>query len=172
MLLVIHKFHQLSFSELVRVYSESLSQDIHDDDRSRAYHEQMREAEQEFYDYLNAVFFRQKNACYVVLEENGRYISALRLEPYMDGFLICALETAPEFRRKGFAEKLMRETVSFLSKTSDGKLYSHIAKNNTASLVLHEKCGFKTIKDYARYLDGSVFHDHVTMLYEYRKTES
>ena len=171
MLLIINKFSQLSFPKLVQVYTESLTQNFICN-RSCSPNEQMREAEQDFYDYLRFVFFRQNHSRYAIWEERGRYVSALRLEAYMDGYLICALETAPEYRRLGFAEKLMTELLRFLSDTSTGKLYSHISNSNAASLELHQKCGFQIIKDYAKFLDGSVYRDHVTMLYEFGKTES
>ena len=167
---MINKFSQLSFSKLVRVHAESLTQNF--SSRGSTSDVQMREAEQEFYNYLKFVFFHQDKACYAVWEESKQYVSALRLEPYCDGYLICALETAPEYRRLGFAEKLVTGLQVFLSNSSAGKLYSHISKRNTASLTLHQNCGFQIIKDYAKYLDGSVYHDHVTMLYEFEKTES
>ena len=167
---MINKFSQLSFSKLVHVYTESLAQNFSSGGRSSDV--QMREAEMEFYEYLKSTFFHQSHAYYAIWEESGQYVSALRLEPYLEGYLICALETAPEYRRLGFAEKLVTELQGFLSNSSAGKLYSHISKRNTASLTLHQNCGFQIIKDYAKYLDGSVYHDHVTMLYEFEKTES
>ena len=102
---------------------------------------------------MNEVFFRTPNAVYAIWEEDGKYISALRLEPYREGLLLEALETAPIYRRQGFAEKLM---LSVLDKFSDTKIYSHVSKRNLPSLRIHEKCGFRRILEYAAYIDGSV----------------
>ena len=93
--------------------------------------------------------------------ENDVYFSALRLEPYEDGLLLEALETAPAHRRKGYAEKLIRAVqAEFLQ-----KIYSHVSKKNTASLAVHQKCGFRQVLDYAKYIDGSVVRSAVTLCY-------
>ena len=122
-------------------------------------------AEEDFREYLSQVFFAAEGAAYFILEEAGRYVSALRLEPYEDGLLLEALETAPEERRKGYAAHLICETVAYLKKSGPVRLYSHVLRGNTASLRTHEKCGFRQISDCARYIDGSVNRRAVTMLY-------
>jgi RimJ/RimL family protein N-acetyltransferase len=81
------------------------------------------------------------------------------LEPYRDGLLLEALETAPECRRKGFAAELVRAAQGYAAGT---KIYSHVNKGNLASLRTHEKCGFHRIADHAVYADGSVMQNHVT----------
>lgn len=73
-------------------------------------------AEEDFREYLSQVFFAAEGAAYFILEEAGRYVSALRLEPYEDGLLLEALETAPEERRKGYAAHLICETAAHLKK--------------------------------------------------------
>ena len=83
----------------------------------------------------------------------GKYICALRLEPYCDGLLLEALETAPAYRRRGYAEKLILAAIAHFA---GKKLYSHVSKRNVPSLCVHEKCGFRRILEYAVYIDGSV----------------
>ena len=100
-------------------------------------------------------------AVYALWVEDGRYRSALRLEPYEDGLLLEALETAPKYRRQGYAEKLMRAVQEAFPQ----KIYSHVSKRNKASLAIHEKCGFRQVLDYARYIDGSVAHNAITLCY-------
>ena len=117
-------------------------------------------AEQDFYQYLKDCFFPTFGAVYAVWMEENEYISALRLEPYKDGFLLEALETAPKHRRKGYAVKLIR---AVLAQMPDQRIYSHVSKRNVPSLAVHEKCGFRKISDSAIYIDGSVNHRACTL---------
>ena len=123
------------------------------------------QAEQDFYQYLREVFFPTAGAVYAVWEENGTYITALRLEPYRDGLLLTALETAPEYRRRGYAQKLIE---AVLEELPGEKLYSHVSKTNAASLRTHISCGFQKILDHAAYLDGSVLRSSCTLCHEPR----
>ena len=55
---------------------------------------------------LPAVFgglFQIPGAQYWIWEEEGRYVSCLRLKPDRDGLLLEALETRPDCRRKDLA---------------------------------------------------------------------
>lgn len=169
MLKVIENIRQLDFAALMSVYEETNILSGKEQYPNLTESEQLREAEQVFYQYLYSVFFRQKGARYVVWVENRNYISAMRVEPYLDGFLLCGLETAPSFRKMGYAKKMI---CAFQESTREQKLYSHISKRNAASIQTHISCNFRIIKDYATHLDGSVFRDSVTMLYDEKKTES
>ncbi len=120
-------------------------------------------AERDFYDYLRNGFFRTDRSVYALWEVNGKYVSALRLEPYRDGLLIEALETAPLERRKGYGFALVQAVVCHIEGT---KLYSHVEKQNKASLALHERCGFEKISDCAVYIDGSVNYRGCTMCFQ------
>ena len=92
----------------------------------------------------------------------GAYQAVLRLEPYADGLLLSGLETAPGSRRRGFAKALIEAVVEKLD--NDGKtiVYSHVDKQNFASLAVHASCGFERTKEYAVYSDGSVLHSSCT----------
>lgn len=171
MLRIAQNMSELSFSELMRVYSESNrynGEELYPDDSNDI---QLRKAEDDFYHYLDSVFFRQEDARYFILEENGKYVAALRLEPYREGYLLCALETFPESRRKGYATLLIKLLQDYLSKQRDGIIISHVSKQNKSSLTVHHNCGFQIAKDYAVYLDGSVLHNTYTLEYKYKKTE-
>lgn len=152
-LIVAKSLRDLSFGKLMEVYAEGNLENGRDLWPEEPEGRQMALAEQEFYQYLQQVFFRTEGARYLILEDGGRYISALRLEPYQDGLLLEALETAPAFRRKGYGESLVRAALELPEIT---KVYSHVGKRNTASLRTHEKCGFVKILDHAVYADGSV----------------
>ena len=171
MLKVAGKLSEINFSNLMSVYYEANlvnGKEFYPDDTEGV---QIRKAEEDFYQYLSSIFFHQKESYYMIWIDNGCYMSALRLEPYQNGMLLSALETAPDARQKGYASILIMETLSHLSSSGSGIVYSHVSKKNEASLAVHRKCGFQVIKDYAVYADGSVLHDHLTFAYEYKKSE-
>jgi len=94
------------------------------------------------------------------------------MEPYSDGFLLCALETAPDSREHGYATALVLEVLDYLSQQGSGTVYSHVSKRNQSSLAVHKKCGFEIIKDYAVYSDGSVLQNCFTLTNMYKKSET
>lgn len=171
MLRIAHSMSQFRFSELMTVYHEGNLENGVDRYPYLTVNEQLRYAEQDFYNYLSSVFFLQRASLYAIWEIDGAYKSALRLEPYSDGMLLCALETAPEARGKGYATELISAIQRYLRKQGSGKVYSHVSKRNAASLAVHKKCGFQIIKDSAVYSDGSVMHNSYTLTYRYEKSE-
>ncbi len=159
MLLIARCTADLDFPQLMQVYAESNRENAADFYPFESPQRQIAMAEQAFYEYLQLEFFPQPNALYAIWQVSGQYVSALRLEPYRDGLLLEALETAPDCRSRGFAAALI-EAVKPLTHE---KLYSHISKRNSASLHVHEKCGFRKILDYAEYVDGTVSQNSCTM---------
>ena len=162
MLKIAEKLNDLSFGKLMEVYIEGNLENGQELWPEEPEARQIALAEQEFYNYLQQVFFRTPGARYLIWEEAGHYVSALRLEPYRDGLLLEALETAPDKRKKGYAAQLVQATLEYAGNV---KIYSHVGKYNTVSLRTHEKCGFTRIHDYAVYADGSVNERSYTMLY-------
>lgn len=163
MLIIADKLRDLSFSSLMEVYYEGNLEKAREDWEDHPLPFAIQQAEQDFYLYLQDVFFKTPDVCYGVWAEGGRYISALRLEPYQDGFLLEALETNPQYRRMGYATKLVK---AVLKEYPGRKIYAHIHKKNTASIKTHHACGFSKILDYAVYIDGSVNQRACTFLYE------
>lgn len=155
------KLAELDFARLMELYIEDNRENAAEFYPHLPEGQRLLQAEQSFRRYLEEVFFAGPGAVYAVWEEEGLYISALRLEPYEDGLLLEALETAPDFRRKGYAEKLIRAVQAAFPR----RIYSHVRKRNAASLAVHEKCGFSQVLDYARYIDGSVARNAVTLCY-------
>lgn len=162
MLTIARKFADLSFARLMDVYREGNTENGMDFYPEETPERQRMLAEQDFYDYLSEVFFRTKGAVYFIWTEEGRYVSALRLEPYQDGLLLEALETASEYRRKGYAKALIRAT---LERFPEQKIYSHVHKGNLSSRRTHECCGFRKLLDHAVYADGSVLQNSVTYVW-------
>lgn len=163
MLIVAKKLKELAFGKLMEVYIEGNLENGQELWPDEPKNRQLALAEQEFYQYLQQVFFKTDGAQYLIWEENGRYVSALRLEPYRDGLLLEALETAPDLRRKGYAAKLI---LAALEHAAGAKIYAHVHKRNVPSLRTHEKCGFVKILDYAVYADGSVNDRCFTLCHE------
>ena len=163
MLTYVKRMKDLNFGQLMSVYEESNRENGQEFWPDLPEGQQLLQAEQEFYQYLQACFFKTEGAFYALWSENGKYVSGLRLEPYQDGLLLEALETAPEARRNGYAKMLIR-AVQDLPEIR--KIYSHVHKKNTASIKTHESCGFRRILDYAVYIDGSVRGNSYTYCYE------
>ena len=163
MLILARRLRELNFSELMQVYREGNQENGQENFPNESDARQLFLVEECFYRYLREVFFTTSGAVCAVWQEAGNYVSALRLEPYRDGLLLEALETAPEYRRMGYAEKLIQ---AVLAAFPGEKIYSHIHKRNERSLAVHLKCGFRRISEQAAYIDGSVNSRACTMCYE------
>ena len=118
-------------------------------------------AEEKMLSYLREDFFSIRGAVCALWEVGSCYVSALRFEPYKDGYLITALETAPLERRKGYAKFLLQAVISNFS----GSVYSHIEKSNKLSMSLHLACGFEICSDSAVLLDGTVTSGYYTLVF-------
>ena len=161
MLQIFHSVKQLNFRDLCDVYSDELIKVGKDQYYQLSENMQLLEAEQDFYHFLT-IFFKESDAFYGIWSVNGRYKAALRIEPYQDGVLLSGLQTAVDSRRKGYAARLMEETLTYLADKGVHLVYSHIHKKNIASINTHRKCGFEKVFDYATFLDGSVDHQSST----------
>ncbi len=150
MLKIITRLSDMDLDKLFGLYCDAQNCDPED----------CRRSQNALYDYLAQVFFRTEGAYYAVWEACGSYVSALRLEPYMDGLLLSALETAPQHRNSGYATKLMQAALAQVRLP----VYSHVNKKNRASCAVHHSCGFQRLKGYAVYVDGSVSQDAYTLL--------
>lgn len=162
MLKIVTKFSELDLPQLAAVYTESNREAGIAQCPMQDANAQILYGEQLFYDYL-MYFLEDPRACLAIWIENGKYVSALRMDPYMDGLLLNGLETHPDYRRMGYAEKLLQDVLRHFS---SNKIYSHVEKSNQASLSLHCKCGFEIIANFAKYLDGSTRNSSYTLLYE------
>ena len=162
MLIIAKNLRELSFGQLMEIYVEGClerGQELYPEEPEAR---QIAIGEQEFYNYLDQVFFRTENAIYAIWQAEGKYVSALRLEPFRDGVLLEALETRPDSRRKGYAAALIKAVQAQLGEI---KIYSHVSRRNIPSMRTHIACGFQKYLDYAVYADGSVRQDTVTMRY-------
>lgn len=167
MLVIIDSLKKLRFGELMEVYRQSLTENGVEFYPGCSSGEQLLRAEQDFYAYLKQGFFNREGDHYCIWEENGKYRSALRLQRFEDGWLLEALETCPEQRKKGYAAQLIQAVQHIVR---GEKLYSHILPGNGASIAVHTRCGFCKIMDFARLADGSINLHCETYLYQTENT--
>ena len=74
MLYLAHSLSQLHFGSLMAAYAESNRENGREFWPEEPEMRQIQLAEEDFYRYLEQVFFRTPGAVYAVWEENGRYV--------------------------------------------------------------------------------------------------
>lgn len=103
--------------------------------------------EEGFLNFLKTDFFVRPNSTYYILEEDGVWVSALRLslveKHECSRYYMEALETRPCSRRKGYASKLLNEVIASLKHEGSFILCDCVSKHNEPSLKTHLKCGFQ-----------------------------
>ncbi len=164
MLRIFDRFSQLDTKKLMAVYEEANRKKGAECFLYDPAPRQIEKAQRLFEDYLRDDFFGVRGAFYGVWDEENRYCSALRMEPYQDGLLLEALETAPGQRRRGYARRLLNQVLLSLPKGT--QVYSHVDKANKASLAVHSACGFSRMLDHAKLLDGTVTNRFFTLFIE------
>ncbi len=165
MLCVFYNLKGLNFGQLMELYREGNRENAEFQYPGDDLNIGILKSEQDFYRYLQEVFFTTEGAFYAVWEEHGCYMSALRLEPYRDGLLLEALETHPGYRRRGYAKTLILGVLEALKESGISTLYAHVHKRNEASLRTHTSCGFRRVAEQAVYIDGSVNRCSCTLQY-------
>lgn len=149
MLLRITSYSELDNRMLMDIYSESNFENTDyfypdETDKNAA----VAMVETGFLNFLENEFFKFGKATYWVFEENGVWLSALRTCEIKDGlYWLEALETKPDCRGKGYGFKLLSAVLDAMKAEGEFCLCDCVAKNNTASLRTHEKCGFKIVSD-------------------------
>lgn len=164
MLKVFDRYEDIDFRQLMNVYAQLNYTEGKVKYPKLFENLQILYAEQDFFDFLQS-FLAIKNAKYFVWVQHGRYVAALRMEPYMDGYLLEAVETMPDVRRRGHATNLINAAISYMRDTSPGKIYSHVENDNEASLLVHHKCGFVILSEDAVYIDGTYHNNAYTLIY-------
>ena len=106
-------------------------------------------AEAGFLSFLKDEFFPAPENTYWVLELDGVWVSALRLTE-LNGrrFYLEALETHPDYRRQGYAVRLIRAVVGELQKSGPFCICDCVGKRNAASLAAHKRAGFAIVSEH------------------------
>ena len=151
---------QLQFGKLMEVYEASNRENARKNYPRMDKNAALFRVEQDFYTYLSECFFQSSGAYYCVLEEGTRYVSAFRVEHYLDGVLLEALETVEDLRNRGYGKRLLREFLSGVQVP----VYSHVKKDNASSLRVHKMCGFTTLSNTATFIDGTYDENSFTLV--------
>ena len=149
MLLKITEFAGLDTGKLMCVYSESNYENTDyfypdETDKEAA----VKKVEAGFTEFLRDDFFTQEEAACWILEEEGAWVSALRICRVQDGvYYLEALETRPDLRGKGYASKLLSGVLEAMKAEGGFRLCDCVSKRNAASLKTHLKCGFRIVSE-------------------------
>ena len=172
MLIKITEYQKIDTRNLMDVYSESNYENTDyffpdEADKEAA----VQKVEAGFLDFLKNDFFNNTSATYWILEINGVYVSALRTCMIQKGlYYLEALETRPDYRRKGYGTILLSSVIDSLKENGPFRLCSCVSKKNMASIQTHLKCGFIIAsEDGIDYLTGEADSRDYGMRYEYRK---
>lgn len=145
MLLRFDRFSDLDPRKLMDVYAESNLENTEyfcPDVQDKA--EAVKIVETGFLEYLERDFFGTPGPSYWVLEEDDRWVSALRLNELKPGFYYLeALETRPDCRRRGCSTRLLTGVIEALKQKGPFQICDCVGKRNKASLGTHLKCGFR-----------------------------
>lgn len=149
MLIEIKTYAELDTEKLMAVYAESNLDNTayffpELEDKALA----VKKVEEGFLRYLQTQFFAKADNSYWILEENGVWLSAVRLNPIDEGlYYLVALETHPAHRRQGHAAALLRGLIEVLKARGPFRLCDCVDKENLPSLRTHEACGFRLKTD-------------------------
>lgn len=125
--------------------------------------------EKAYVQWIRDDFLRQKNTSYYVWKEKGLWLSSLRFhEVGKEHYYIEALETHPEYRKQGYAEKLINSVIEELKDKGSFEIESYTSIKNIASQKTHKKCGFiVTDKKPFDYTSQEHIDNAVGFLYKY-----
>ena len=108
-------------------------------------------------------FFKMKMGFAMFRKKRGIWISALRIHCIDNNlYYLEAFETHPEYRKKGYAEKLINAIVDTLKENEFFEIRSYTSIKNRASRKTYKKCGFTELEgkpfDYTtqEYVDNAV----------------
>lgn len=168
MLLRFDRYADLAPRKLMDIYAESNLENTdyfypEIIDKAKA----VKQVEARFLEYLERDFFHTPGPSYWILEENGIWVSALRLNELKPGFYYLeALETRPDSRRNGYGSRLLTELIAALRQKGPFELHDCVGKRNEASLRTHLRCGFRIVsEDGFDYLSGEADSRHYGLEY-------
>ena len=156
MLQIIRSINHLDLREITQIYEDAGFDSTPSGFKQLKSHDRQKVSNiyECFYD-----LFRLGGFCGLWIVD-GRVVSAVRAECFEDGYLISGLVTRIEYRGNGYASNLLSGVVDAAGK----KCYSHVDKRNKASLLVHRKCGFQHMSDFAYLLDGTVTTNAYTLV--------
>ena len=135
MLLKITDGQALDERKLMDVYAESNLENTdffcpEEPDKEAA----VRMVESGFLDFLKNEFFKEPEAICWALEEDGVWVSALRICRIPEGpYYLEALETRPDRRRQGYGVRLLSEVLDAMKAEGPFRLCDCVGKNQAGA---------------------------------------
>ena len=169
MLLQLNAYSEVDPGKLMELYAEGNLENAEDLYPDMGKDESVKKVEADFLTYLQQDFFRSTMPTYWILEENGQWVSALRLNRLRpELYYLQALETRPDSRRKGYAARLINEVIDRLKEEGPFRICDCVNKRNVPSLRTHLKCGFEIVSEEGYdYLSGETSQRHYGMCYRF-----
>ena len=150
MLLVLQSPEELDVPAILAIYRESALENCQGMFPAETFDASLEQYEAGYTAFMREEFFAQPERFWMVETADGLWSSALRLLPLEEPntWMIEALETHPDHRRKGYAARLLTDTIRFMEEThGEIVLLSGVGKRNTASLQTHLRSGFVREKE-------------------------
>ncbi len=154
---------------LLNIYPETTA-DLFEKDYARRYGNEEDAHAAQISDYLDSVaaFLSQDDRYMFALREGDVIIAALRvIHMGADHWYLEALGTAPEYRGRGCARRLLTETLRCMRVLQARSIVSVVKQDNTASRAAHEACGFKDTGKSAKDMQGAEIEDCLVYQYDY-----
>ena len=150
MLLVLQSPEKLDVPALLAIYRESALENCQGMFPAENFSTSLKQYEAGYAAFMRKEFFTQPGRFWMIETADGLWASALRLLPLEEPntWMIEALETHPDHRRKGYGAQLLADTIRFMEETHGSvTLLSGVGKRNTASLQTHLRSGFVREKE-------------------------
>ena len=150
MLFVIQSPEELDVPKILAIYRESSLENCQGMYPAETAAASLEQYEAGYAGFMREEFFAQPGRLWMVEIADGLWVSALQLLPFEgpNTWRIEALETHPDHRRRGYAARLLAETIRYLEETHGAvTLLSDVGKRNTASLRTHLRGGFVREKE-------------------------
>ncbi len=143
-LLVLKAPEELDISQLLAIYrSDSLENCTEMYPEEPSPEAALARYEDGYASFMKNEFFSQPGRLWMVEAEGGLWVSALRLLPGSGFWMLEALATHPEHRRRGYAARVVADTIRYLEEAhGEITLLSCVSRRNIASLRTHLRCGF------------------------------
>lgn len=163
----ITSFNDIDSRKLMALYQEGNLENAEYFYPEEALPSAIQKCEADFLQFLATKFFQREGSEYWILETEDTWVSALRLNRIADGFYYLeALETHPDFRKKGYAARLLSDVIEELKSRGPFRLCDSVSKTNLASVRVHRKCGFEIVSEAAfDYLNNETNETHYGMQY-------